>query len=172
MAKKFSYQVVHGYLEIWKASSNLTKMGMSTDEGCEKIIQMLLSLQIEPHEVLHAVNEWTIAHGYHTAKQKKEVTLGKDEKGRATLQSLICHLVYTYLAHCITPHFKHQNAREQKEDAEPAEGREKVDHRLEALLKLNANAMKFFQNFIHTRHPTTVCWLLEILLLLTHKFKP
>lgn len=32
--------------------------------------------------------------------------------------------------------------------------------------------MKFFQNFIHTRHPTTICWLLEILLLLTHKFKP
>jgi hypothetical protein len=118
MAKKFSYQVVHGYLEIWKASSNLTKLGMNTNEGCEKIIQMLLSLQIEPHEVLHAVNEWTIAHGYHTVKQKKEITLTKEEKGRATLQSLICHLVYTYLAHCITPNFKHQNAREQAEDAE------------------------------------------------------
>ena len=98
MAKKFSYQVVHGYLEVWKASSNLTKIGMNTNEGCEKIIQMLLSLQIEPHDVLHAVNEWTIAHGYHTSKQKKEITLTREEKGRATLQSLICHLVYTYLA--------------------------------------------------------------------------
>ena len=76
------------------------------------------------------------------------------------------------MAHCITPNFKHQNAREQTEDAEQTNERERVDHQLEALLKLNANAMKFFQNFIHTRHPTTVCWLLEILLLLTHKFKP
>ena len=173
MARKFAYQVVHGYLEVWKASSNLTKIGMNTNEGCEKIIQMLLSLQIEPHEVLRAVNEWTMAHGYHTLKQgKKEVTLSRDEKGRATLQSLICHLVYTYLAHCITPNFAHQNAREQKEAAEQSSGGERVDHALESLLKLNGNAMKFFGNFIHTRHPTTICWLLEILLLLTHKFKP
>ena len=32
--------------------------------------------------------------------------------------------------------------------------------------------MKFFQNFVHTRHPSTICWLLEILLLLTQKFRP
>ena len=85
---------------------------MSTNEGCEKIVQMLLSLQIEPHEVLHAVNEWTCHHSYDTVKQSKELNLGKDEKGSATLQSLICHLVYTYLAHCITCNFKHLNAKE------------------------------------------------------------
>jgi hypothetical protein len=29
------------------------------------------------------------------------------------------------------------------------------------------NARKFFGTFIHTKHPNTICWLLEILRLLT-----
>ena len=80
MAKSHTFQVVHGYLELWKARSNLTKIGMNTNEGFEKIIQMLLSVQLEPHEVLQAVNEWTVAHEYTTKKRKGEVTLSKEEK--------------------------------------------------------------------------------------------
>ena len=37
---------------------------------------------------------------------------------------------------------------------------------------LNEEALKFFQNFFFTKYPTTICWLLEILLLLSTKFTP
>ena len=75
MANKFSYQIIHGYLELWKARSNMTKIGMNTNEGSEKIIQMLLSLQIEPHEVLYAINEWMQGHDYIVKKSEHPVTL-------------------------------------------------------------------------------------------------
>ena len=39
-------------------------------------------------------------------------------------------------------------------------------------VKLYENTMKFFKNFIYTRNPTTVTWLLEILYILSAKFKP
>lgn len=32
--------------------------------------------------------------------------------------------------------------------------------------------MKFFKNFVYTRHPTTINWLIEILYILSTKFKP
>jgi hypothetical protein len=131
MAKDYTFQVVHGYLELWKARSNLTKIGMNTNEGFEKIIQMLLSVQLEPHEVLQAVNEWTANHDY-VAKKKKggDLILGKEEKQKATLQSLICHLVYTYLAQCINPLFAHATDAEQAE-ANSQTG-EKIDRALES----------------------------------------
>lgn len=36
--------------------------------------------------------------------------------------------------------------------------------------QLYDESKKFFENFIWTRFPTTVCWMLEILLLLSEKF--
>ena len=36
--------------------------------------------------------------------------------------------------------------------------------------QLFEESRKFFENFIWTRFPTTVCWLLEILLLLSEKY--
>ena len=38
------------------------------------------------------------------------------------------------------------------------------------LKQLFEESRKFFENFIWTRFPTTVCWLLEILLLLSEKY--
>ena len=85
MASKFCYQIVHGYLELWKARSNMTKVGINTNEGSEKIVQMLLSLQIEPHEVLYSINEWMHGNDYIVRKTEDPVTLDREEKSKATL---------------------------------------------------------------------------------------
>ena len=63
---------------------------------------------------------------------------------KATLQSLICHLVYTYLAHCITPLFTHATDSEQAEANARTGTGEIIDKGLENQKKLNESAMKFF----------------------------
>ena len=62
-------------------------------------------MQLAPHVVIAAINEWISASGYQAVKQKREVLLDADRKNDATLQSLICHLVYTYLAYSIANNF-------------------------------------------------------------------
>lgn len=48
----------------------------------------------------------------------------------------------------------------------------KTDPKLRAMKELNDEAAKFFKNFSYSRYPTTICWLLEILLLVSIKFTP
>ena len=71
---------------------------INANEGSEKIVQMLLSLQVEPHEVLYSINEWMQGNDYVVKESDAPVTLDNHEKGKATLQSLVCHMVYTYLS--------------------------------------------------------------------------
>ena len=50
-------EIVWGFMEIWLASIHFTKIGMNVNEGCSKIIQLLLSLSIEPYEVIDSINK-------------------------------------------------------------------------------------------------------------------
>jgi len=52
IAKSNPQQVVFGFLEIWKVSGNITQQGLNKNEACEKLVQMLLSMQIPPHTVI------------------------------------------------------------------------------------------------------------------------
>jgi hypothetical protein len=40
-----------------------------------------------------------------------------------------------------------------------------------SIIKLNLNAKKFFSAFMTSKHPNTICWLLEVLYLVVDKFK-
>jgi hypothetical protein len=40
-----------------------------------------------------------------------------------------------------------------------------------SIVKLYSSAQKFFKAFIGSKHPNTICWLLEILYLIADKFK-
>jgi hypothetical protein len=40
-----------------------------------------------------------------------------------------------------------------------------------SIIKLYNNAKKFFATFMTSKHPNTICWLLEILYLIVDKFK-
>jgi len=58
-------------------------------------------MQVDPHEVIDAVNKWISTKKYDVQKEKKTVELGSDLKNKATLQSLICQFVYMYLLHTV-----------------------------------------------------------------------
>lgn len=87
---KYSFYLIKGFLEIWKTSSTLSGIGININQGCEKIIQILVSLQVEPHEVIDAVNKWIIVKKYDVSKEKRTVELSQEQKEKATLQSLLC----------------------------------------------------------------------------------
>jgi hypothetical protein len=53
--------------------------------GCEKIIQLLISLQVEPHAVIEAVNRWITTNNYIPLKEKKNIDLNVEQKEKATL---------------------------------------------------------------------------------------
>ena len=58
IAKKHSYQVVSGMLDIWRDSSNFSSQDMKVNESCDKMIQLLVCLNLEPHVVIDSVNRW------------------------------------------------------------------------------------------------------------------
>jgi len=87
---KFSYYIIRGFLEIWKSSNSLTRAGINVNIGCEKIIQLLISLQVEPQAVIESVNRWIYNNNYITLKEKKTIDLNAEQKEKATLQSLTC----------------------------------------------------------------------------------
>ena len=51
---------------------------MNVNLGCEKIIQLLISLQVEPHAVIDSVNRWVHNNNYITIKEKKTVELNAE----------------------------------------------------------------------------------------------
>jgi len=54
---------------------------------------------------MSAINEWITASDYITTKTTKEVVFDHVKKNLSTLQSLICHFIYTYLYFCIANYF-------------------------------------------------------------------
>jgi hypothetical protein len=127
---------------------------------------LLLSLAIEPHEVIKSITDYITEKEFTCTKQKKDTTLEISCKMGATGQSLICHFVYNYLLHSISNNFKPD-----VDDHGGDEGFVEISNS-KNYTKLYENTMKFFKQFIYTRNPTTVTWLLEILYILSAKFKP
>lgn len=52
-----------------------------------------------------AINEWITASDYITTKSTKEMVFDRNKKSLSTLQSLVCHFVYTYLCYNISNFF-------------------------------------------------------------------
>jgi hypothetical protein len=102
--------------------------------GCEKIIQLLISLQVEPHAVIDAVNRWISTYNYIPVKEKRTIEFNAEQKEKATLQSLLCQFVYTYLLQSISNHFKMQTSHVAKGDTDQAQ---------DQYAKLYANILKF-----------------------------
>ena len=105
LTHKYADIVIHKTLNIWGMSDSFDKIGMSVNEGCEKIIQILLAMSISPYRVIESVQEYIKQHEWNCVKQKKELTLEAKEKESATTQSLYCQFVYQYLQQSISNHF-------------------------------------------------------------------
>lgn len=151
-------------MNIWGWSAAFDKIGMSVNEGCEKIIQIFLSLSIPPYRVIEQVQEYIRQHDWNCVKQKKDMSLEIKDKESATTQSLYCQFVYVYLQSSISNHFQQSSYEE--------DGTTLVNNVEKQYVLLYENMLKFFKCFIYSRSPITVCWLLEILNVLSTKFKP
>lgn len=62
--------------------------------------------QLEPSQVMEAVNRWIEEREIYSVKDKKTLLLNEKNKQQATLQSLVCQFVYLYLLQQISPYFK------------------------------------------------------------------
>jgi hypothetical protein len=69
----------------------------------------------------------------------------------------LCQFVYTYLMHTI----EYINCKDRVKENEF--NQKKV---------LYSEVLNFIENFRNSRHPNTICWLLEILHILNNKFPP
>jgi hypothetical protein len=62
IVKRAQYRdkVVHAFLKIWGYSAKFREIEMPVNEGCEKIIQILLSIGIPPDEMIESVQQYVI----------------------------------------------------------------------------------------------------------------
>ena len=97
IAKKKEDWIIHNLLECWGDSSELGRIGVDVNDGCEKIIQLLLSLNIPHWKVIESVEQYIQKREWVVSKQKKQTHLDTEAKKSATTQALYCHFVYTYL---------------------------------------------------------------------------
>ena len=71
------------------------------NQVCEKVIQMILSLQVPAHEVMAAVNLMTRKMGMETRKIRGRLAMNQDQSIIGEQQSQVCQFVYSYLLHNI-----------------------------------------------------------------------
>ncbi len=74
-------------------------------------------------------------------------------------ETLLCEFLYSYLLYNIQHQFSSKSTSSQNGDET-------------ATTKLYKQVLRFLGNYKESRHPPTLCWLLEIMHLLSIKFSP
>lgn len=75
---------------------------VNANQVCEKIIQMILSLQIPAHEVMAAANAFIKRDpDLQSRRQKGILVMDRAQKRVGEKESRLCQFVYTYLMHTI-----------------------------------------------------------------------
>lgn len=146
LAETSPHNFIEGVLLVWMNKSNLD--GLSLNKSLEKMMQILTSVRLRPHTVIESVNKFVEKRQLMTKKpsSSKVTKLQKIESQR---ESMICQLVYTFLLYNIQHQFKGE------------------EHHL---AKLYSAVHKFIKFFHQSKHPNTVCWLLEVLHILSNKY--
>ena len=140
-----------------------------SNEICEKVIQIILCLQIPAHTVIEAINSYVYV-------EQDESFFGPSEDEQPSIyklkinerQSSICQFVYTYLLHNI----QYVSLKGDQEGRQFAEGVQKEDEFRDEKIKLYRQVIDLVEKFKKQRHPNTTCWLIELLHILTSKFTP
>lgn len=140
------------------------KKPANANHNCEKIIQMILSLQIPAHEVMAAANTYIKKDpDLQSRRQKGILVMDGTQKRIGEKESRLCQFVYSYLMHTIQ--FIPLKNRETGDSI-------KEDEFKKTKVQLYHETISLTENFKHSRHPNTICWLLEILHILTNKISP
>lgn len=145
LAETSPHYFLEGILLVWMNKKNL--VGMNLNKSLEKMMQILISVRLKPHIVIESINKFIEKRQLMTKKpHNKMVRLLKIDSQR---ESMICQFVYTYLLFNISGQFKFEE---------------------NVLSKIYSTVHKFLKHYYLTKHPSTVCWLLEILHILSNKY--
>ena len=167
-------KVVTGFLKIWEEHMEISTKNQDeihkSNEVCEKVVQLLLCLQVPAHTVINAINVYI-------DEEQGESIWGTREDEQQNLfkakinerQSSICQFVYTYLMHNIQYISIKSNIETR---ATASEGVAKEDEFKDEKIKLYHQVIEMVDKFKKARHPNTTLWLIEILHILTNKFTP
>lgn len=109
---------------------------------------MLCSIELPIHSVLASINNFIDNYKYGQARVKAKQIVWL-ELSECQWESLIFHFLYTYMIHNLQWYFK-----------------------TEDYVVIYRHLAKFFKNFVYSRHPSTILWLLEILNIFSNKFVP
>lgn len=139
-------QILQVILTIWIRKEDIQNLNVNL--CLIKLIQILTALELPLYAVIGALN-YNIEKLEFASKKvatKKKVVLEKEECQK---ESLIFFFLYTYLLHNLQFYFKTED--------------DTKTYRL---------FLKFLKYFQYSRHPTTICWMLETLYILSQKFSP
>lgn len=117
---------------------------------------MALSLQLPSHTIIAAVNELIEKDELQSKKSAgKRLIMDAVQRKIGERESSLCQFVYAYLMH-LQPLMK--------------SGEGGTDDKKHGKLDLYKETIMFVTSLQWSRHPITICWLLEILHILTNKF--
>jgi hypothetical protein len=146
IAFNYPNQFLHEILTIWIRKEEIQTLNVNL--CLIKLIQLLSCLELPLYAVIGALNYNIEKLNFASKKvsQKKKVILEKEEVQK---ESLIFFFLYTYILHNLQFYF-----------------------RTEDDTKIYKLFLKFLKYFQYSRHPTTICWMMETLHILSQKFSP
>lgn len=146
IAFNYPNQLINEVLCIWLKKEDIINTNVNL--SLIKLIQILSCLELPLHVVIGALNYNIEKFGFEAKKiaQKKKVSLELQECQR---ESLIFFFLYTYILHNLQCYF-----------------------RTEDIVRTYYLLFRFLKYFQYSRHPTTICWMMEILYIISSKFSP
>ena len=146
IAYHYPNQLIQVILTIWLKKEDI--LNTNVNLSLIKLIQILTCLDLPLYAVIGALNYNIEKLGFESKKValKKKVTLEMQECQR---ESLVFFFLYTYILHNLQFYF-----------------------RTEDETKIYRLFLKFLKYFQYSRHPTTICWMMETLYIVSQKFSP
>jgi hypothetical protein len=146
IAYNYPNQFLQELLVIWIKKEDIQYLNVNL--CLVKLIQILSALELPLYAVIGALN-YNIEKLEFTSKKlnkNKKVILEKEECQK---ESLVFFFLYTYILHNLQYYFRTEDDTK--------------------IYKLFYKFLKYFQ---YSRHPTTICWMLETCYILTQKYSP
>ena len=146
IAFHYPNQLINEVLCIWLKKEDI--INTNVHQSLIKLIQILNCLELPLHIIIGALNYNVEKFGFESRKvaQRKKVMLELQECQR---ESLIFFFLYTYLLHNLQFYFRTQD-----------------------IVRTYTLLFRFLKYFQYTRHPTTICWMMEVLYIMSSKFSP
>ncbi|CAD8055261.1 unnamed protein product [Paramecium sonneborni] len=147
----FQSNLISSILELWQSQINMNKNGLKISQNMCKLIELSITLQIVPDEFMVAFvrtrQVQIIIQYYQKHKYKKGSYYYNYEQ--AKFENEVLFFLYTYMSSV-----QYQNLKNKE------------------LIKLWNVFLSFSKCLLQSRHINTVCYVLEIIYMLSWKFSP